>query len=139
MNTDLILHKYMRHLRQMDRIAVLHIDTVELALRLALDELGDDPAIDLAERNRQHVVAVHVQFGRARLLEFEPNPEPERFVLLRGDAVPAVERDRKIVPGSDDLANASIFERRLAAEQVLKDASLGHLCPDGIVVAHLPI
>jgi len=35
----MILHKYLRHLRHMDRVAVVHLDAVELALRLALDEL----------------------------------------------------------------------------------------------------
>ena len=39
MITDMILHKYLRHLRHMDRVAVVHLDAVELALRLALDEL----------------------------------------------------------------------------------------------------
>ena len=39
MITDMILHKYLRHLRHMDRVAVVHLDAVELALRLALEEL----------------------------------------------------------------------------------------------------
>ena len=39
MITDMILHKYMRHLRYIDQGSIVHIDAVELALRLALDEL----------------------------------------------------------------------------------------------------
>jgi DNA-binding transcriptional MerR regulator len=37
----MILHKYLRHLRHMDRVAVVHLDAVELALRLALEELAE--------------------------------------------------------------------------------------------------
>jgi len=40
MNTDLILHKYMRHLRIMNG-GYISLDAVELALRLALDELAE--------------------------------------------------------------------------------------------------
>ena len=39
MITDMILHKYMRHLRYIDQGSIVHLDAVELALRLALDEL----------------------------------------------------------------------------------------------------
>ena len=39
MTTDMILHKYMRHLRYIDQGSIVHLDAVELALRLALDEL----------------------------------------------------------------------------------------------------
>ena len=39
MITDMILHKYLRHLRYIDQGSIVHIDAVELALRLALDEL----------------------------------------------------------------------------------------------------
>jgi len=35
----MILHKYMRHLRYIDQGSIVHLDAVELALRLALDEL----------------------------------------------------------------------------------------------------
>lgn len=39
MITDMILHKYMRHLRYIDQGSIVHLDAVELALRLALEEL----------------------------------------------------------------------------------------------------
>ena len=39
MITDMILHKYLRHLRYIDQGSIVHLDAVELALRLALDEL----------------------------------------------------------------------------------------------------
>jgi len=35
----MILHKYMRHLRYIDQGSIVHLDAVELALRLALEEL----------------------------------------------------------------------------------------------------
>ena len=41
MTTDTILHKYMRHLRYIDQGNIVHLDAVELALRLALDELAE--------------------------------------------------------------------------------------------------
>ena len=40
MITDTILHKYMRHMRYIDQGGIVHIDAVELALRLALEELA---------------------------------------------------------------------------------------------------
>ena len=40
MNTDLVLHKYMRHLRIMNG-GYISLDAVELALRLALEELAE--------------------------------------------------------------------------------------------------
>lgn len=39
MITDMILYKYMRHLRYIDQGSIVHLDAVELALRLALEEL----------------------------------------------------------------------------------------------------
>ena len=39
MITDMILHKYLRHLRYIDHGSIVHHDAVELALRLALEEL----------------------------------------------------------------------------------------------------
>lgn len=41
MISDTILHKYMRHLRYIDQGSIVHLDAVELALRLALDELAE--------------------------------------------------------------------------------------------------
>ena len=41
MITDMILHKYMRHLRYIDQGSIVHIDAVELALRCALNDLDD--------------------------------------------------------------------------------------------------
>ncbi len=41
MDTDTILHKYMRQFRLMDGNRYYHIDAIELAFRLALDELAE--------------------------------------------------------------------------------------------------
>lgn len=41
MITDMILHKYLRHLRHIDQGGIVHIDAVELALRCALDDLAE--------------------------------------------------------------------------------------------------
>lgn len=40
MIADTILHKYVRHLRDIDQRSVVHLDTIELAMRLALEELA---------------------------------------------------------------------------------------------------
>lgn len=44
MNSDNILHKYLRHLRRIDTGAIVHIDAVELAFRLAIEELEESMA-----------------------------------------------------------------------------------------------
>ena len=44
MIADTILHKYMRHLRYIDQGNIVHLDAVELALRLALSELEEEIA-----------------------------------------------------------------------------------------------
>ena len=41
MITDMILHKYLRHLRHIDQGGIVHIDAVELALRCALGDLAE--------------------------------------------------------------------------------------------------
>ena len=41
MISDTILHKYLRHLRYIDQGSIVHLDAVELALRLALEELAE--------------------------------------------------------------------------------------------------
>ena len=52
MLTDTILHKYMRHLRQMNGGGYTSMDAVELALRLALEDLAESipstPSTELA-------------------------------------------------------------------------------------------
>ena len=75
MITDTILHKYLRHLRYIDQGAVVHIDAVELALRLALDELAaSTPSTQStngqAERDRD-ALAAEVHDLRSQLTQLE--------------------------------------------------------------------
>ena len=70
MNTDLILHKYMRHLRIMNG-GYVSLDAVELALRLALDELAESiPSTD---------VHTTEQLGAANLRIMELQADLERL------------------------------------------------------------
>ncbi len=69
MITDNILHKYMRHLRRIDTGAIVHIDAVELAFRLAIEELEESmaPANTIAELGAANLRIMELQADLDRL------------------------------------------------------------------------
>ena len=71
MNTDIVLHKYLRQFRLMDGNRYYHIDAIELAFRLALDELdASTPSTD---------VHTTEQLGSANLRIMELQADLERL------------------------------------------------------------
>ena len=69
MLSDTILHKYMRHLRRIDTGAIVHIDAVELAFRLAIEELeeGMAPADTVAQLGTANLRIMELQADLERL------------------------------------------------------------------------
>ncbi|MGL4559853.1 MAG: hypothetical protein ACRCV5_20340, partial [Afipia sp.] len=76
MIADTILHKYVRHLRDIDQRSVVHLDTIELAMRLALEELAAStpsiPSMPLLQTAGYDALAEQVhdltaQLGTAKL------------------------------------------------------------------------
>ena len=69
MNSDNILHKYLRHLRRIDTGAIVHMDAVELAFRLAIEELEESmaPANTIAELGTANLRIMELQADLERL------------------------------------------------------------------------
>lgn len=69
MNSDNILHKYLRHLRRIDTGAIVHMDAVELAFRLAIEELEESmaPANTIAELGAANLRIMELQADLERL------------------------------------------------------------------------
>ena len=69
MNSDNILHKYLRHLRRIDTGAIVHIDAVELAFRLAIEELEESmaPANTVSQLGTANLRIMELQADLERL------------------------------------------------------------------------
>jgi len=68
-NSDNILHKYLRHLRRIDTGAIVHIDAVELAFRLAIEELEESmaPANTVSQLGTANLRIMELQADLERL------------------------------------------------------------------------
>ncbi len=69
MISDTILHKYMRHLRYIDQGSIVHLDAVELAFRLAIEELEESkaPANTIAELGTANLRIMELEADLERL------------------------------------------------------------------------
>ena len=69
MISDTILHKYLRHLRYIDQGSIVHLDAVNLAFRLALEELEESmaPATATAELGAANLRIMELQADLERL------------------------------------------------------------------------
>lgn len=112
MLSDNILHKYIRHLRIMRNGGYISFDAVELALRLALDEL--------AESTRSTDVHTTEKLGAANLRIMELQADLER---LQG-AVNAEVTDLRQQLAQLDADNAALIRRNKELTDELKQVRL---------------
>ena len=119
MNTDLVLHKYMRHLRIMNG-GYVSLDAVELALRLALDELAESiPSISSTENNRQRHEFERLQINsQLRIGELEQ--ELERLQTAANAEVAELRQQIAQM----DADNAAMIRRNKELADELKQARL---------------
>ena len=105
MTTDMILHKYMRHLRRIDQGAIIHLDAVELALRMALEELEESmaPANTVAELGTANLRIMELQADLERL-QTATNAEVaalrQQLAQLDADNAALIRRNKEL---SDEL------------------------------------
>lgn len=91
MISDMILHKYMRHLRYMNG-GYISLDAVELALRLALDELAESiPSTD---------VHTTEQLGAANLRIMELQADLERLQTDADTEIAALDIATGVAPAT---------------------------------------
>ena len=102
MNSDNILHKYLRHLRRIDTGAIVHMDAVELAFRLALDELEESmaPADTIAKTPAANLRIMELQADLERL-QTATNAEVadlrQQLAQLDADNAALIRRNRELV------------------------------------------
>ena len=121
MNTDLVLHKYMRHLRIMNG-GYVSLDAVELALRLALDELAESiPSTD---------VHTTEQLGAANLRIMELQADLERLQTDADTEIAAL----KAQLAELDTDNAAMIRRNKELADALHIAQNG----TGLVIKNPP-
>ena len=105
MNSDTILHKYMRHLRRIDTGAIVHIDAVELAFRLAIEELeeGMAPADTVAQLGTANLRIMELQADLERLqtaTNVEVADLRQQLAQLDADNAALIRRNKEL---SDEL------------------------------------
>ena len=124
MNTDLVLHKYMRHLRIMNG-GYISLDAVELALRLALEELAESiPSISSTD------VHTTEQLGAANLRIMELQADLERLQTDAGNEIAAL----KAQLAQLDTDNAAMIRRNKELADALHIAQNG----TGLVIKNPP-
>jgi hypothetical protein len=102
MNSDNILHKYLRHLRRIDTGAIVHIDAVELAFRLAIEELEESmaPADTVAQLGTANLRIMELQADLERL-QTATNAEVaelrSQLAELDTDNAAMIRRNRELV------------------------------------------
>ena len=105
MLSDTILHKYMRHLRRIDTGAIVHIDAVELAFRLAIEELeeGMAPADTVAQLGTANLRIMELQADLERLqtaTNVEVADLRQQLAQLDADNAALIRRNKEL---SDEL------------------------------------
>ena len=124
MNTDLVLHKYMRHLRIMNG-GYISLDAVELALRLALEELAESiPSISSTD------VHTTEQLGAANLRIMELQADLERLQTDADNEIAAL----KAQLAQLDTDNAAMIRRNKELADALHIAQNG----TGLVIKNPP-
>ena len=115
MLSDMILHKYMRHLRYIDQGSIVHLDAVELALRLALDELAESiPSTDVHTTEQLGAANLRIMELQADLERLQTDADTEIAALkaqlteLDTDNAAMIRRNRELVAALDIAKPAAI-------------------------------
>ena len=112
MISDTILHKYMRHLRYIDQGSIVHLDAVNLAFRLALEELEESmaPATATAELGSANLRIMELQADLERL-QTATNAEVaelrQQIAQMDADNAAMIRRNRELVVALDIATGAA--------------------------------
>ena len=119
MISDTILHKYLRHLRYIDQGSIVHLDAVELALRLSLEELEESmaPATATAELGSANLRIMELQAELERL-QTAANAEVaelrQQIAQMDADNAALIRRNKEL---SDELKSARLDAALAAFER----------------------
>ena len=119
MISDTILHKYLRHLRYIDQGSIVHLDAVELALRLSLEELEESmaPATATAELGSANLRIMELQADLERLqtaTDAEVADLRSQLAQLDADNAALIRRNKEL---SDELKSARLDAALAAFER----------------------
>ena len=114
MNTDIVLHKYLRQFRLMDGNRYYHIDAIELAFRLALDELdASTPSTDVHTTEQLGSANLRIMELQADLerLQTAANAEVadlrQQIAQMDADNAALIRRNRELVAALDIATGAA--------------------------------
>ena len=116
MISDTILHKYLRHLRYIDQGSIVHLDAVELALRLSLEELEESmaPATATAELGSANLRIMELQADLERL-QTAANAEVadlrQQIAQMDADNAALIRRNKDL---ADELKQARLDRQETA-------------------------
>ena len=116
MITDNILHKYMRHLRRIDTGAIVHIDAVELAFRLAIEEIEESmaPADTVSQLGAANLRIMELQADLERLqtaTNVEVADLRQQLAQLDADNAALIRRNKEL---ADELKQARLDRQETA-------------------------
>ena len=116
MISDTILHKYLRHLRYIDQGSIVHLDAVELALRLSLEELEESmaPANATAELGAANLRIMELQADLERLqgaVNAEVTELRQQLAQLDADNAALIRRNKEL---ADELKQARLDRQETA-------------------------
>ena len=140
MISDTILHKYLRHLRYIDQGSIVHLDAVELALRLSLEELEESmaPATATAELGSANLRIMELQAELERL-QTAANAEVaelrQQIAQMDADNAAMIRRNKEL---ADELQQARLDRQETAfhTNGNFNGAITDH--PDGTAITIMP-
>ena len=112
MISDTILHKYLRHLRYIDQGSIVHLDAVNLAFRLALEELEESmaPATATAELGSANLRIMELQADLERL-QIATNAEVaelrQQIAQMDADNAALIRRNKELTDALHISANGT--------------------------------
>ena len=112
MNTDLVLHKYLRQFRLMDGNRYYHIDAIELAFRLALDELDQSTpstsATELVALQANQLADLQAELERLQTAaDAEVAELRQQIAQMDTDNAALIRRNRELVAALDIATGAA--------------------------------
>ena len=137
MNSDNILHKYLRHLRRIDTGAIVHMDAVELAFRLAIEEIEESmaPADTVAELGAANLRIMELQADLERLqtaTNVEVADLRQQLAQLDADNAALIRRNKEL---PDELKQVRL-DRQETAFHAISASITDH--PNGTAISIQP-
>ncbi len=141
MISDTILHKYLRHLRYIDQGSIVHLDAVDLALRLSLEELEESmaPANATAELGGANLRIMELQADLERLqgaVNAEVTELRQQLAQLDTDNASLIRRNKELADELQACREAATWTVQQLAPAHAAIHNTDH--PNGSAIATAP-